>query len=944
MVSNLFKRVGFVGLALLMLSTAAMNIFVFGNTVRAEGSLSSWTDAKGNAVTKLNEVDWKLRIKFLSGQQILDTSTKTIYSTIGEIYGDSENLIKNGSSGKNWIYSPTDAAGNQIISTNNKCYGVFLLHASGDGQDGKLQVVQPQISGDGTSCTIGPASGKLPIGEANPNENQKLSIINDGNWNPDWHGISDWIVAPFYWQSKDTMGYYPDSSVAITKYTPGSPEDESLKGWTASQLKASPGSTGFTFWKIGSCTFEVLATENFGGKVAAYGKIFNFGFNPLDSAPNGDEITITTVVGIGECAKSPGSDSYDQFNYKSSPNEASGLVPIAFYDLINNPATLPPIVSPITNVGEDTNDPAAQECEDLAGNFGVIACEILKGVDGFLKDIEDIIAGQLEVKADLYSAEGNGKGVYEAWRSVARISSALIAIISLVMVLGTALGDYKAFSPYTVKRVLPRLVIAAIAIWLSWPLATAYINLMNILGKGIADILWSPFVAGAGDFNSYGLANAMGDKSNVSKALTSSFLVVGALATAGFAASGGVFALISSLIPILIFMLVGFAVLVLRQALIIFLLVLAPVAIVAWVLPNTESIWKKWSKLFNQLLIMFPMFMGILAAGKIFSYINSKSDGGNDFFNIIISVIGYVTPFVLLPGIFKSAGGALSKVTGALNKQGSKYGGKLSGVTDNQAKIRKNAITSNNRLNALQNIGKPDRGVVGGFMDRRRVGMPIGVGFRSGSRDALSKQRERIGAAGKEEYKKAQRELVDNELKTLRENNTDRASLTDIVQNGDSTQKRQAALERLIETRAETEVRGLMNGGHAKEEFNKVINDGTLRSAFSDTAPDIGRAIVDTDGSIKTNDMLTAGKLPDASTIAGWTKTTLGVALEDDGNKQTILDMVERNPDFAESLNQEKLDEINKAVYRLSGGVLDPDGKVPPGTPQLFTPARQQKA
>ena len=54
-----------------------------------------------------------------------------------------------------------------------------------------------------------------------------------------------------------------------------------------------------------------------------------------------------------------------------------------------------------------------------------------------------------------------GKPLYEAWDSVRDIALALLAIITLVMVFSQAVS-IGPFDAYTVKKVLPRLIIAGI--------------------------------------------------------------------------------------------------------------------------------------------------------------------------------------------------------------------------------------------------------------------------------------------------------------------------------------------------------------------------------------------------------------------------------------------------------------------------------------------------
>src|SRR5690606_29838183 len=64
--------------------------------------------------------------------------------------------------------------------------------------------------------------------------------------------------------------------------------------------------------------------------------------------------------------------------------------------------------------------------------------------------------------------------------------------VMLVMVIGTALG-WEMFSAYTVKKALPRMVVATIFITLSWHITTFLIGFFNVIGAGILGLMTSPF-------------------------------------------------------------------------------------------------------------------------------------------------------------------------------------------------------------------------------------------------------------------------------------------------------------------------------------------------------------------------------------------------------------------------------------------------------------------
>src|SRR5204862_5967758 len=109
--------------------------------------------------------------------------------------------------------------------------------------------------------------------------------------------------------------------------------------------------------------------------------------------------------------------------------------------------------------------------------------------------------------------------------------------------------------------------------------------------------------------------------------------------------------------------------LVLLQILIMILVILAPVAIITYILPNTQRVYKFWWDAFSKALLMFPLIAGFIAAGRVFSAIAiANSDGGA--LGQTIGFVAYFAPYFLIPATFRFAGGALSQLGGFVNDRG----------------------------------------------------------------------------------------------------------------------------------------------------------------------------------------------------------------------------------------------------------------------------------
>jgi hypothetical protein len=223
------------------------------------------------------------------------------------------------------------------------------------------------------------------------------------------------------------------------------------------------------------------------------------------------------------------------------------------------------------------------------------------------------------------------------------------------------------FDAYTVKKVLPRLVAAVILIQLSWFLFTGMIQLTTAISYGIEGLMAAPF----GGADALTLSNIF-----VESGLGSGAAGVGlvTVVVAGGIAAGGITGL-GVLIALAIF--VGFLVLVLRRILLIALLILSPLAIVAWILPGTERFWKIWWDNFSKMLLMFPLILVMITAGKIFALLTAQGAGGEalGLIDMAIILVAYFAPFALIPLTYKAAGAGLGAIAGAVKKAPDSWAG-----------------------------------------------------------------------------------------------------------------------------------------------------------------------------------------------------------------------------------------------------------------------------
>lgn len=163
------------------------------------------------------------------------------------------------------------------------------------------------------------------------------------------------------------------------------------------------------------------------------------------------------------------------------------------------------------------------------------------------------------------------------------------------------------FSNYTLKKILPRLILIAIAINVSYDLCLLMVDLSNFLGVGIGRVFASVSTRELGWADLIETVLVAGTASAIA------ILNVGLLVPIAIT---GFFALITMAM-----------LLVIRQVMIILLIVVAPIALVAYILPNTESFAKSWWKMFYSILMIYPIAALLVAASNLAANVISSIGG-----------------------------------------------------------------------------------------------------------------------------------------------------------------------------------------------------------------------------------------------------------------------------------------------------------------------------
>lgn len=338
------------------------------------------------------------------------------------------------------------------------------------------------------------------------------------------------------------------------------------------------------------------------------------------------------------------------------------------------------LVDPVANTAAGAPTVGGQQggatqdnsCENRSGVMGWIMCPVIYAIQGALNFIDTQIQKLLTIDANYYDNDD----IKGAWTNIKNLAYIILVPVMLVMVLGTALG-FELVSAYTVKKALPRLVVATIFISLSYPICVFLIEFTNSVGTGTLGLLTQPFVTHGNNVNALSLETLFGGSVLTSIFAAPAYAIGAAILIWLF---GG---------TLLLFTVVAFLTLLVRQMFIVALLLVAPLAILAWIFPGNDKFWKIWWGSFSKLLMMYPLIMALIAIGRIFAFVIDKSNpAGLDGAVLapVMAMTAYVLPYAFIPFTFKFAGGAFATLAGVANdrskglfdrqraKRGEKYG------------------------------------------------------------------------------------------------------------------------------------------------------------------------------------------------------------------------------------------------------------------------------
>lgn len=411
------------------------------------------------------------------------------------------------------------------------------------------------------------------------------------------------------------------------------------------------------------------------------------------------------------------------------------------------------VTDPDPDQSDDTGGSAdaTDACYGAKGTLGMswILCPALTGLSNFLNGVYTWIQDDyIAIEPSMFSTDNE---TYSAWQKFQGFANIIFVILLLVVIFSQLTGI--GIDNYGIKKILPRLIVVAILINLSYFIAQFFVDISNIIGKSLSGIFGTVNIDELGGYARTDIPE---------KILGLSLTAGGVAGAAAFLANPALaLSLLLTLLSGAISVLVMWAILVARKAGVVIAVVIAPLAFAAYLLPNTSKFTKTWVNLMKALLLLFPLAALLISACFFASDLIAAQNEGM----ILAAMLLRVVPFLALPALFKKS----LDVMGSLGTKIQGFGRTLSrGATGavRGSNAYKNAqqlgTERSQRLRAGYNADGSERN---GFFARTRRRLDDStVGRR------LGWQRTRRNAT--DAYLRAQNELKRDEYMSNRDNVT----------------------------------------------------------------------------------------------------------------------------------------------------------------------------
>lgn len=363
-----------------------------------------------------------------------------------------------------------------------------------------------------------------------------------------------------------------------------------------------------------------------------------------------------------------------------------------FAQKIVDTTVFPPSLNP-TAAEKVTRDPAPDDTQCSIGMLGWILCPVLSFIASVNDKVYDILKNWLVLAPFQTSDGGSNAAAYDTWQKFRDIANVMFIVAFVAIIYAQITG--RASSEYGLRRRMPRIIIVALLVNISYILCGVLVDIINVTGDSLFRLLVNTTIEGSG-VSQY----ATWEK------IVANVTLAGGAAAGTLALLGNLAALVPMLLAAFIAMVTTFLVLLFRQAAIILLVILSPLAFAMLVLPSTEKWFNKWKDFFLQLLFIYPVFALVFGGSNMAAeIIRGSAEESGEVLLSIFSLAVQVLPLFLIPLILKLGSSVANRFTGILDRQSGKgfIGGLKQGASEfrDDRKVQQQTRAASGRGGAL---------------------------------------------------------------------------------------------------------------------------------------------------------------------------------------------------------------------------------------------------
>lgn len=339
---------------------------------------------------------------------------------------------------------------------------------------------------------------------------------------------------------------------------------------------------------------------------------------------------------------------------------------------------------------KEDEDETKDACQEQVGSLSWIVCPTSSVIAGATDALYSAIEDMLVVNP---ISMGNDSPIYLVWKYLRGLTNVIFIICLLIVIYSQLTGI--GLQNYGIKRILPRLIISVILVNLSFLICALAVDVSNVIGDSLR-----------GTFETIGeqvLANAEAGEA-VQNFHLSEFLAViisgGTIAGFTISALGGggyiFYMLLVVLIGALVAVISGLITIASRQALVALLIMVSPLAFVAYLLPNTEKWFEKWKDLLFRMLVFYPMFSFLFGASQLVGY--TLILAAKNAFGIILGVAVQIFPLFFGWGLMKMSGTVLEAINRGVRKMAAPIQNGLTGWSTSHAEQQRQHHIANSNM------------------------------------------------------------------------------------------------------------------------------------------------------------------------------------------------------------------------------------------------------